>query len=716
MKGLKQMVQEAVKQSTEQEQEQAPVQVTDDARRALSMQMRQWSGWANSVIEFGDPRKKGMPSPFAACDHHKRRFHANIDRLVLNPNRVLFTVTPFRLRQEAVLTGALLHEAGHARYSHWQPSRYGNPDVLLHNDGEPATAQCVALARLMEEPRIEGLMTRDAERIGAGSLDWTMRASAAHLAPMTTLATDPGQRIMDLITSWALRAGRQYAIQHWDSDHRTRNWVSDFTSLLTMSIEAHLTDLEAKGADTKPNMHARLIVTGLIGMTSIEDNTGSLMIDNARAILDLLFPETDEDDEDGKPEPMPGGDCAEQEPEEQEDSEPEQGEAEPEKSEDEQADEAEQSDEGEPGDDEAEADEGEPGESEGEDGESDEGEPSEDDAEGEGKGEGEGDPESEGEGEGEGATSSTGEPDDELSEALRQMEEAAKDESAEEAGEEAEESEVSGNGAGSGGGGGGQGGYRNPTKEERDIQKGAERFLRDMIAPSESSIVTLTDTPSSTVNGAALSAWKAGGQVKAPHFFERTRREVEPSPPVKVAILVDVSSSMGSLQKPSSVLSWALAAAALDLRNFAGRGQQIESCMIHWGSRSEVIQRNGQMMPGIKEFACDQGTSDMHGAMALVEEQMPGFFDVSETPVNRLLVQFTDWELFGRQQVTPWIERALGVGVNMLTVAPRDYSPRRSDLEQILSDVKVQRGTSSLLRYDEAKPDQVWQHAAEVLS
>jgi hypothetical protein len=559
--------------------------------------------------------------------------------------------------------------------------------VLLHSDGQPATAQCVAVARLMEEPRIEGLMARDADRIGAHSLGWTMRASAAHLMPMTTLATDPDQQIMDLITSWALRAGRQYALEH-HTDHALRGWVQNFTTLLYSTFVTHLTAAQDRGADTDPMVDAQKIINGLIAMTGVTDDTGPTMIDTARVVLDLLFPETDPSEEG---QPMPGSGCAESSDE----------------------DEAEQ--------DEAEQDESAPSE----DGEPDKGEdPTEDEAgEGEGEpeaGEGEAEPEA-GEGEAEpGATASTGTEEgdqSELAKALASMEQEAKGETEEEV-EEAEteaEEEVSGNGAGSGAGSGIEGGYRRPTKDERVIQKGAERFLREMIDMSESSTISLTDAPSSVVDGAALAAWKAGGQRSDPRFFIRTRRQIEPSPPVKVAILVDVSSSMDELQKPSAVLSWALSSASLDLQNFAGRGQRVESCLIHWGYSARVIQSPGEMLPGIKEHSCSEGTSAMAEALRLVKQEMPGFFDIGDQPVNRLLVQFTDWELWGHHDVTPLIGEALASGVNMLTVAPQNYRPRSSSLDAILKGCPVQRGAASLLRYDPRSPDQVWKHATEAL-
>lgn len=722
--GLKQMVAEAI-EKTEAEQEPAPepVQVSDEAVRALAFKMREWSGWADSHLVFGNP---GKVSPFASCDHSTRTFTANAERLILNPNRVLLTVTPFRLKQEAVLTGCLLHEASHARHSHWAPRTMEQVKTFAHGDGTPVTRQTMALARLLEEPRIEGLQARDADRIGATGLGWTMRASAAHLVPMTELSVNPEQKIMDLIKSWALRAGRQIGLNH-HTLHPLRHWVQDFTTLVHRAIKGHLMNA---GADD-PSGDSRMIMNLLLEMIRCEDDRGPTMIDTARDILALLFPETPPEDQ-----PEVGGGCQSEPSPEDEKSEQAEGGDTPE-SESESGEGGEGDEEGEQGEGNTEPEDEGSGD---EPGAGDSGQEEKADEPESESGEGEADTEADTEAESEdvGATDSTDtdEADDEsdtepesgtdteseLAQALSDIEHQCKSETEDETEDETEEEASAalaepGHGAGTGGQGSMGEGWCNPTKDERTIQKGAERFLRGLIEPSEASKMSLTDSPAATVDGAALAAWRAGGQINAPNFFKRTRRNVEPSPPVKVAILVDVSGSMEELQKPSAILSWALASAALDLRNFAGRGQQIESCLIHWGSDARVIQRNGQMLPGIREVPCLEGTSAMHEALDLVAEELPGFFEVTERPVHRLLVQFTDWELSGwyRKEAAAKIREALEAGVNMVTVAPHDYSERRSDLPNILAGSRVQRGMSTLMRYNKMFPEQVWDTAAESL-
>jgi len=648
------------------ESKKAPVKISGPAYAALTRKIREFSGWLDARLSITEDIPMGAP---ASCTHEDRTFRVNVNELLLNPNRVLLTVTPFRLKQEAVLTGAMLHEAGHARFSHWQPGRYGNPETLTHSavhHNEPCSAMTLAFARLMEEPRVEGLMAKQARDENNG-LGWTLRAVNAALLEPTALAADPDQQIMDLIGSWALRAGKHLAL-YYRIGHDLPDWVSDFNFLLHSELIKKIT---SNGVDINDaNTQASMIGTLLHAMIKCDDHIGSEMIDMAKMILDVLFPETDGDAEDA-PQPMQG--CGMAVP-------PEQGEP-----------------------------DSQPGQGEQEDGQAEPAEPGDGDSDGQGGTSEQGEQE-----DGQGVAES------DLAKALREMEEQAKNQETADITEAEKEEEVqqrTGATVGSGGGGMG-GGFRLPTAEERQVQHGAERFLRALVEPSERSKVLLTSSPSAEIDGRALTEWKAGGQTREPHFFKRTVRTSEPSPPVKIAILVDTSMSMGMLQKPSALLSWALSAAALDMRNFAGRGQQIESTLIHWGDYARVVQPVGSNLPGIREVSCDEGTSALHEAMAMVEDQMPGFYDTPDRPVNRLLVQFTDWDLAYQcvDGTADWVSKALGSGVNMLSVVPSGFRQSYTSLPRIMSRVQVQRGHHTVLQYNPMFPSQVWESAAEALA
>lgn len=661
-KGLKQMVAEAMTDEVEDETPE-PVEVSGEAHHELSRKIRQWSGWSDATLVLGPPPSG---SPWACVDHTTHQIHLNVDELLLNPNRVLLAVTPFRLKQEAVLTGAALHEtAGHARNSKWVPRDHEAYANWTHDDGTKVSAQTIALARLMEEPRVEGCVARDAHDVGAGGLAWTMRAAMAALTPMSTISIRPEQVVMDVLSAWALRAGKQIGMALRLNGYTPPTWVGDFTSLLNEVVTDHLSTLH-DDAGRVATLTSKVLDL-LVQMIVCDDNTGDTMIDAARYICEILFPETDGDDPNA-PLPMAAPCGAGSEDGEGSDLDPDMAEL--------LGEEGDESD----------------SDSEGGTGEGADGDESDD--------QGEGDPK----------------PGDFLQEALNALEQQANGsgDSAEKDMAEAEKAQ----GAGKGEGGSLPFGYRVPTVAERGLQHDAEKFLRKLIEPNESSIVSLTDSPSAVVNGAELAAWKAGGMVREPRFFVRTRRVVNPSPPVKIAILVDISISMNELATPSSVLSWAAASAAVDLRNFAGRGVQIESTLVHWGDNATVIQPNGKSMAGILQHSCNEGTSAMHEAMALVEQQIPGFFDISEKPEHRLLVQFTDWALgMSDTEATPWVHRALEAGVHMMSVVPKGYQTRYSSLPKILTKAPKGSGagTTHLMRYDPKNPGEVWAQTAELL-
>lgn len=570
-----------------------PVRVSGAAHKRLASMVRRWSGWDRGSLRF-EQMDEGR---IAHVDHVEQSMTVDIDRLLLNPNRVLMTVTPFRLRQEAVLTGVLLHETGHTLYSKWPPRTPEALAEMKHGDGTPVEAETLKFAKVLEEPRVERRVAQNAGKMGAAHLSWTMRAAAAHLLPPTELSSDPSQRVMDLVEAWVKRAGRAYAYADAMSEPVPK-WVSQFDLLVEDEVLAHLESLEDNpDSDYKgdPFADAGTVMSILQRLPRVEDDEGTTVLDAAKTLLDLLF-----EHDPNAPGGGSGGGCSSMTA------------------------------------------------------------PSE----------GEGDVDS----------------DSDLAKALAKAEataeEAEKDE-AESQAKSAPESEDPKDDKparqGQQGGSGSEvfdGVWRKPTPEEHGLKRGAERVLRAVVEPTERAVTRLSESPAATVDPAALAAWKAGGQVKEPRFFKRTKREVIPAPPVRVAILVDVSESMDTMQEPSAFLSWALASAALDLRNFAGQGTSVESCLIHWGNAARTIQQPGELLPGIRTVACNEGTREeaMADALLKADQMMPGFLDnPTGKPENRLIVQFTDWQLSGGQNVAKPdhpVQRALASGARMLSISP----------------------------------------------
>lgn len=617
-------------------QDQTPVKVSGAATAAIAKHLRKWSGWPTARLTFGDTEPV---SPWALTNLSTKEFRFNIDALLLNPNRVLNTVTPFRLKQEAVLTGAMLHEVGHARYSQWML----DPDLRLPS-GEKPSDLTVWLARTMEEARIEALIARDADEIGALGYVWTMRATAAHLLPTSPKDFDSTEvALLHFIQSWLLRAGRRHAM-NMVNGVPIPGWVIAFDDALHDALRIHMTE-----TDNPLGYPGVVKALGTLKM-GVSFANGANVLAAAAQVVEILFPETE-------PEPLAGG-CHGSDS----------------------------------------RDEGDGDESEGEGDES---------------GEGEG----EGQGEGEGASGSTGSALAKvLAEAEAEAEKGATETDAQERDSEEAQAKVKSSGAGAGGGSHGVTGASilAPGKNEREFANRAERFLKDLLDPGLTATVSLSDSPSASVDAKALAVYRATQGRTEPKFFRRHRREERPTPPVKIAVLVDVSSSMDVLQAPSAVLSWALASAAVDLRNFAGRGQKIESTLIHWGVNVYVVQKPGQGLPGIPSRRCTEGTRAMGEALAEVEKQIPGFFDPDPEgkPENRLLIQFTDWELFGDTRLTEhYLHRAVTSGVKMLTVLPPSGSFGWASKMHLVEGYENHKAVP----YNPSDPHGVWDAAAQVL-
>lgn len=641
-----------------------PVRISGDANRTLASALRRWSGWSRAEVHFAEPPGN---SPWASTNMTKRAFYINADLLTRNPNRVLRKVTPFRMRQEAFLTGAMLHEAGHARHSHWRPIKpehnvkFKHGQYSIDHEGEEINKPTLDLAAVCEEPRVEALMVRDEGKIGALGLGWTMRAMAAYCYPMTTLSDDPDKAIMQVVSSYSVRAGRLIALDH----HATGDtgplpsWVNEFQEMLHGAITEHLV---SKGIDEWEARSTSSQILGILHeMYTCTDDIGTFMPDKAREVLDLLYPDSEPDEC-----PLAGGGCGAV------------------------------------------------------------GEPLPQHPLDDGEGEGQDDGEQDSEQSGGGSVSEGSDTDGPLAKALAAIEGAAESSETREAqvmaGQappEAQPDEMTGERSSTGASSAkyahtDEGRWRTPTPAERAIKANAERFLRGMIDPTITRTIRTTAQPSSDIDAAAYAAWKANGQRGEPAFFRRVKRTVSSSPPIKIAVLRDVSGSMQVLTKPSALLAWSIAAAAFDLRNFAGRGVQIESCFINWGSDARVIQHNGEMMRGVFESRCDESTSALLEASELVEQEIPGFFDAPEDglPQSRLIVHFTDWML-GNLDGIGIQAQGLMNGVNMLSVLPRaGFAPH---LRNVLDASPGRVGRCEVMHYDPKDPGSVWTRATQML-
>lgn len=110
--------------------------------------------------------------------------------------------------------------------------------------------------------------------------------------------------------------------------------------------------------------------------------------------------------------------------------------------------------------------------------------------------------------------------------------------------------------------------------------------------------------------------------------------------------------------------------------------------------------------------------------MRAAETEIPGIFDAPETPENRLLVLFTDWELSftGGDEARAAVGDALSNGVNLLSVKPDVPYSKSSKMaaeryrEMVLrASASETRGKEATVVYDPNNPSQVWSEAERLL-
>lgn len=492
-------------------------------------------------------------------EHHR----IEVDHTVLlrNPEGVLRIVTPFRLKQEAAITGAILHEVTRLRVSDLEEVTEYKVAVTTHSvAGNPRVLE---FARVIEEVRIDNSV-ENTEGLG-----WTVRATAAKaLGGIDWDSTE----IMDVMVRSILTAGR-FVFQNDPPEWARHEWT-----WLWGKVAEHLISTYP-GRDVVP-MEERIRTQLDAAMTSA-GKSAQRVLSAAHTTLSLLFPDND------APEiPAPGqagGSTGAEGPDEEYYQ------------------------------DHMETSAGETGS-----------EPS-------------------------GESDDPGDPKGTLSTAAGLNTEYEK--------------------------GFTPIGRRGPGPPDRVVQQAASKFLASVIDPSTSTIRSLDDSPSSEVDPEALAVWRSAGADSEPRFFVRTRRETTPSVPAKIALLVDVSGSMDLLQAPSAQMSWALAAAAEDLSNYAGAGVNVEVVQVNWGSTARVVRHPGDPARTIDFYKCRQGTRAMHEAIELADEALGGsLLSTPERPENRLIVHFSDWVVQARSDLAAEFGaanlRALSAGTKILSVEP----------------------------------------------
>lgn len=687
--------------------------ISPQAIETLRGYMKDWSGWDDLKLSLGKPQQTSI----GETDHLNHHITINPDEVLLNPNKVLTSVTPFRLRQEAVMTGVMLHEAAHARFSTWRPRTPKDRAIWTLADGSLVTPAIEQLAVLVEEARIEGAMATkyspdigkkltDADKL-TSSLLWTLLASAMKFVPATQLPTDPDEQVMSVISAWVLRSARMDRLPSYVLGGKVNfsSWSKDYLAILHKTVLNHFERLDLEHpnagdnqASTSPSPKhksgkTRRVLSLLQSMVAWRDipNTptkayyssrlkkrifpAALNVEFAAEVIGLLYPHLDDDQ---VPTPPTSG-CGFGQPQDQQDQQDQQ-----EGGQDNGQNQQDQKDQG--------------------------GQSNSDGSSSDSTG---------------GSSSSAGssqnqqlqqiqQQQEKLNKALQNLDRKAIQkiqQSVHEIVNSREEIKLDTV----------LPQYtQTPTKEDRALADQASKFLRHRIDAAEVMISSLSDTPSANVDGAALSAWKASGQVQSPHFFRRDRRDVRPSPPIQIGILVDISGSMEPMQQPSARLAWSLASAARDLSNFAGRGTQVSMSMVHWGSTARVVVGANDKVQGLHIAPCNEGTHRMGDGLELLEREMPGFLRGSDVPTNRLLIQFTDWEIFGSgfSHAKAVLDLALDTELSMISVMPDENNFLNAGLAQhnrAVGDHALSPRVKTMT-FKKGDDDKVWETATALLN
>lgn len=305
------------------------------------------------------------------------------------------------------------------------------------------------------------------------------------------------------------------------------------------------------------------------------------------------------------------------------------------------------------------------------------------------------DPEGEGQGEGEGEGgegSSGADPDGSLQKALAEMMEGV-GEAVEDVRQEAEsEADQPKDQRNESSGGHGATKYKNPrapqmdrydepNKDDRELRKRASDWMEKQI---EATVTPVEINQWLPTGGARLDvrAWvrdnMAGHKSIQRSDWTRVSETVKPAPPVKVAIMLDGSGSMGAYARMSASIAWAAANAAADL-------PESRTVSVVFGARAQVTQAPGhEPSRKVAVSNTDGPWENWIEAAEMVEETLWLDDDVTEEEgekTNVLIIVVSDL-MFGRdgqglaftKKTKEWSDK----GFRILVVGPEKSDGQRA--------------------------------------
>lgn len=228
-------------------------------------------------------------------------------------------------------------------------------------------------------------------------------------------------------------------------------------------------------------------------------------------------------------------------------------------------------------------------------------------------------------------------------------------------------------------------GYRAPTPSELNLARSTRRALQAAYLPEKAVTKTTRQLPPGRLSMRAVRQHDAqisvGQLPDAEPFTYKDRRHVS-TPPLKVAIIQDVSGSQGAAAAAAASGAWSLAKAAQMISDAT-------VAMVSFGDRVNAIIRPGEKLSQVPILQTPYGTDYFVDALKAVEGQL----DLTRSGSARLVVVLTDGYFSGRdmQNRDAAIKRLTDTGVKFLWMVTDGsgedpYVPAKNKLVHVFKD------------------------------
>ena len=203
-------------------------------------------------------------------------------------------------------------------------------------------------------------------------------------------------------------------------------------------------------------------------------------------------------------------------------------------------------------------------------------------------------------------------------------------------------------------------GVREPTADERAAAKALSKTLAELHFHDRHVTKTLSEVPPGRLRGGAAvgnaAARSKGLRGDAPIWAGKKRRVVDTTP-LSVAILVDISGSMGHAMAPLASTQWVLSAA----------GSQIDANLttVHFGARVHGVLRAGVREKQVRTFRANDGHEAFQAAALAADREV----NLLDGRGARLLVVLSDGDYVNapdRAYATSFVPLAIRKGVAVL--------------------------------------------------